>query len=606
MTRQCEKHSRTPLGALQTAGCLAGLLLIIFSSNVRARQLRLTIDDGWVMKTGDSAAWAEPGYDDAQWKDVAVGTYWEQAGFAEYDGYAWYRVRLAVPTGWKRDGAAEADKSDAFLVLSLGPVDDADVTYFNGVKIGKTGSFPPKFAGDHTVPRNYRIPAKLIRWGKSNVIAVRVYDHTGPGGIYKRPVIRLPEIDDIIQISYEIAESGGMYACPGPLAVTLKISNNAARNYSSILRCTLQSDRIGDDTVIESTESRLRIDKTGELRKTVTFNPPGPGFYRISSTLEVGKNQSGGKSIIIGYGPEKIETQLTRESDFQDFWARRKKELAQVEPAFKVTKSDQSTSDLDVYLVEMRSLGNVRVRGWYTVPKRPGPHPAILSVPGYGGTMRPYMHRKNVATFALNPRGHGNSKDDIDAKGGEYMYLGFDPNHPEKCIYVGAYMDCVRAVDFLASRGEIDKSRIGVEGGSQGGGLSFATASLHERIAFCASDIPWLGDWVGYLEAAQWPHDEYPKLTSRFPGLTFEGINRVLSYIDTMNLAERIECPVLMSVGLQDDVCPPRISFAPYNRVRTGKEYRVYPFAGHGVGHKHNEFKGQWMAAMLGVEESGL
>jgi cephalosporin-C deacetylase len=70
-----------------------------------------------------------------------------------------------------------------------------------------------------------------------------------------------------------------------------------------------------------------------------------------------------------------------------------------------------------------------------------------------------------------------------------------------------------------------------------------------------------------------------------------------------MNLADRIDCPVLMSVGLQDSVCPPRISFVPYNKIKTEKQYRVYPFSGHGVGAEHNETKNKWIAEKLGVKE---
>jgi len=87
-----------------------------------------------------------------------------------------------------------------------------------------------------------------------------------------------------------------------------------------------------------------------------------------------------------------------------------------------------------------------------------------------------------------------------------------------------------------------------------------------------------------------------------FPGLTFNDINRVLSYVDTMNLADRIECPVLMGVGLQDPVCPPRNSFATFNQVKSDKEYRVYPFSTHGVGYYHNKYKNKWMAEQLGVK----
>jgi len=288
--------------------------------------------------------------------------------------------------------------------------------------------------------------------------------------------------------------------------------------------------------------------------------------------------------------------------DFEQFWKTRKQELAAVTPEYEVVKSDRSSDNVAVYLVTMQSYGHVRIRGWYTVPAGPEPHPAILSLPGYTSTMWPYMDRRNVATFALNPRGHGNSKDDVDSKGQEYMFIGFAPERPEAYIYTGAYLDCVRAVDFLISRPEIDASRIGAEGASQGGGLAFATAALDSRVMFCAPDVPWLGDWVGYLETAEWARENYPKLMEVHPGLTFAGINRLLSYFDTMNMAKWIECPVLMSVGLQDDVCPPRICFVPYNAVKAKKEYRVYPWAGHDAWREHSKFKDQWMATMLGVD----
>jgi len=584
--------------------CLGMFLLAFCLGIARAEQSRLTIDDGWVIKTGDDQAWSGPDFDDGTWKGIQIGAAWEKAGFADYDGYAWYRVTFVVPKEWSNHKSLKNVGSGGFLVLSMGAIDDADVTYFNGRKIGSTGTMPPDYVGAYLVKRRYRIPLQIVRWGESNIIAVRVYDREGPGGIYEGPVVvGLPQIDDIVDLSFQLGESDGVYASPGPLPVTLKIANGSNKKYSLELECVLKSDLFGDDSVIDRIGARVHVDRNGDVHKTIRFNPPGPGFYKVTCAFSNSKNRPVEKSMFFGYDPEKIETELTRENDFDDFWIRRKQELKDVDPRFQVTRSDRSSDRLDVYLVEMRSHGDVRIRGWYTVPTGPGPHPAILSVPGYNSTMWPNMRRKNVATFALNPRGHGNSKDDVDAKGGEYMYLDFDPNRPEKYIYVGAYMDCVRAVDFLVSRPEIDKSRIGVEGGSQGGGLSFATAALDPRIAFCAPDIPWLGDWVGYVAASDWPNEHYPELIEDFPGLTFADINRVLSYVDTMNLADRIKCPVLMSVGLQDAVCPPRNSFATYNRVRSKKEYRIYPFAGHGVWREHSDIKNEWMAGILGVKK---
>jgi len=592
------------LSIFRTISCLGTLMLSLCMGIAQAERARLNADEGWVIRTGDNPDWAVADFDDGTWTGIQIGTAWEKAGFADYDGYAWYRVRFDVPKDWGRHESLQEAGDDRSLVLSLGPIDDADVTYFNGKKIGSTGTMPPDYATAYLVKRRYLVPLNIVRWGRPNVIAVRVYDHEGPGGIYEGPVVvGLPQIDDMIDLSFQPGDSDGVFTSPGPLPITLKITNNSSKKCSLNLECTLKSDLFDDDSIIDKIKVGVDIDRNSNVHKTINLDPPSPGFYKVTCALGDGEDNTAERSMFFGYDPEKIGPDLTREDDFDAFWDERVRELNDVDPRFDVTKSDRSSEELYVYLVEMRSHGDVRIRGWYTVPARPGPHPAILSVPGYNSTMRPYMNRKNVATFALNPRGHGNSKDDIDAKGGEYMYLDFDPNRPERYIYVGAYMDCVRAVDFLASRPEIDKTRIGVEGGSQGGGLSFATAALDPRIAFCAPDIPWLGDWVGYLAASDWPNEHYPELIEKFPGLTFADINRVLSYVDTMNLAEWIRCPVLMSVGLQDSVCPPRNSFATYNRVRSKKEYRVYPFAGHGVWREHSNIKNKWMAGILGVEK---
>jgi cephalosporin-C deacetylase len=573
------------------------LFLLFCGDRISCGQNSMPLDTGWMMKTGDDPDWAAPDLDEKGWTPIRTGIPWEEAGHADYNGYAWYRLRFTMPEIWR------PKDEHGFLCLSLGFIDDADETYWNGEKIGATGAMPPDYRTAYFTPRRYRVQADVIRWGRPNIIAVRVYDGDGIGGLYRGPItLERPVPGDLIGVTYTPGNSNGIYFSTYPLSLTVNVRNYSSKDVRPYAIFALVTDRVDSVRVVETVKSILQIRGKDEISKSVAFSPPLPGFYRVVCTLD----DSVKKSMVFGYDPEKIVTPPTRAPDFEDFWRGRKRELAGVDPEFKVTRYDTSASGVDVYLVEMRSYGHVKIRGWYTVPRKPGPHPAILSVPGYTSAMRPFMNRKNVATLALNPRGHGNSKDDVDPKGGEYMFLGFDPAHPENYVYAGAYMDCIRAVDFLASRPEIDASRIGVEGGSQGGGLSFATAALDRRIAFCAADIPWLGDWVGYLQAERWGRDNYPKLFGDHPGLTYGGINRFLSYFDTMNMAGWISCPVLMSVGLQDDVCPPRTSFATYNAVRSPKEYRVYPLAGHGVPREHERLKDRWMARLLGVEQTGI
>ena len=71
------------------------------------------------------------------------------------------------------------------------------------------------------------------------------------------------------------------------------------------------------------------------------------------------------------------------------------------------------------------------------------------------------------------------------------------------------------------------------------------------------------------------------------PQRSWESTLRTLSYFDTMNLAERIGCPTLMSVGLQDGICPPTTCFNTFNRIPGEKNYRIYPNKRHGLGKEH-------------------
>jgi len=251
-----------------------------------------------------------------------------------------------------------------------------------------------------------------------------------------------------------------------------------------------------------------------------------------------------------------------------------------------------------VYEVSMRSFGNIRVRGWYEVPKSKGPHPVILRVPGYGGNMKPIARFKDMVVFSFNPRGHGNSQEDIKGNPSNYWIRGLD--NKEGYYYQGAYLDCVRAVDFLCSRKEVDPKRIAVEGGSQGGGLSISTAALDSRISLCAPYIPFLTNWELYFKTSHWPEmDEWIEAKEL---RTWQSTLKTLSYFDTMNMAPRIECPVFMGVGLQDAICPPVTCFAVYNRVKGKKEYRVYPNAKHHVDKAHHQLVFNWMRKHFGLK----
>jgi hypothetical protein len=125
----------------------------------------------WRFRTGDDARYAARDYDDDTWETIAVPEVWERAGHPDYDGQAWYRTRFTLPPG--RSGGHADNRT---VVLELGKVDDADETFVNGQKLGETRGW--------RTYRRYPLPANLLNWGGENVLAVRVLDGGGPGGLW--------------------------------------------------------------------------------------------------------------------------------------------------------------------------------------------------------------------------------------------------------------------------------------------------------------------------------------------------------------------------------------------------------------------------------------
>jgi hypothetical protein len=138
----------------------------------------------WKFQPGDDMRRKESDYDDNGWSEIFVPAKWEDQGYRDYDGTAWYRKTIT----WQP--ASENEK----MVILLGKIDDADQVYINGVLVGSTGTFPnrnnpdPSYGAEYNAFRGYYIPDGVLKKNQKNVIAVRVIDTGGDGGIYEGPV----------------------------------------------------------------------------------------------------------------------------------------------------------------------------------------------------------------------------------------------------------------------------------------------------------------------------------------------------------------------------------------------------------------------------------
>jgi sialate O-acetylesterase len=109
------------------------------------------------------AKWASA--ETTNWKNMTLPTLWEDAALKNFDGIVWFTKKITLPENWKTNG----------VKLNLGTIDDNDITFVNGVKVGETVGY--------NVGRSYVIPANLLKDGE-NTITVRVFDSGGGGGVY--------------------------------------------------------------------------------------------------------------------------------------------------------------------------------------------------------------------------------------------------------------------------------------------------------------------------------------------------------------------------------------------------------------------------------------
>lgn len=124
--------------------------------------------------------------------------------------------------------------------------------------------------------------------------------------------------------------------------------------------------------------------------------------------------------------------------------------------------------------------GDVTLAGTLITPVTAGPHPAVVRIHGRGKSSRNdfrglarILAQRGVASLIYDKRGVGESTGDHD-KSGMYDFAG----------------DALAAVDFLATRPEIDRQQIGLHGNSAGGWVAAIVANRTKvPLAFIINNV---------------------------------------------------------------------------------------------------------------------
>ena len=344
---------------------------------------------------------------------------------------------------------------------------------------------------------------------------------------------------------------------------------------------------IGPDMMPATSSGKVML-KGGKATISMgTMKQPGFLDLRLTAAINGKKYQH---HVKVGFSPEQLKPYTKNPSDFDAFWQKNLEEARQTPVEVTCKKVDKySTKDVDCYLLKLKTDRHHSVYGYLTRPKQTGKYPVVLCPPGAGiktikdPTGKHYYAqngfiRLEIEIHGLNPEMTDEQFKEItvafDRENG-YVQNGLD--HRENYYMKHVYTGCVRAIDYLCSLPEWDGRNVFVQGGSQGGALSLVTAALDKRVTACVANHPALSDVAGYLDnrAGGWPHMN--RLNQQ---LTPDKV-KTLEYYDVVNFARRITCPVYLTWGYNDNVCPPTTSYIVWNLITAPKESLITPINEH-------------------------
>ena len=279
-----------------------------------------------------------------------------------------------------------------------------------------------------------------------------------------------------------------------------------------------------------------------------------------------------------GVAVEKIRPGTPACPDFDRFWQNEAAAVRQAKFESSLTEVEQGNAKARVYDVRLTD-GKLAVRGYLALPAKttPAGHPILMMFNGAGTIGANYKsaiqraNRYNCIVFNMSihdvPNGLSREEQAKLRRSPEifqYMYRGVDS--PETYPIRDIFRRVVCAIEYMKSRPEWDGKRIITQGGSLGGAQAIFGAYIEPRTVLCIANAPALSDHFGgdLKQAAGWPN-MFATLAKK--KLDPTAARRTMGYFDTVNFAKKLPCPIRLSVGFVDTICPPTSVYALYNSI---------------------------------------
>ncbi len=308
------------------------------------------------------------------------------------------------------------------------------------------------------------------------------------------------------------------------------------------------------------------------------FEAPGHLFLEVKAGDD-GKHRALGGAIA---GMDQIKVSAPRPDDFDTFWDAKLKELSAVPANPQLESAPSDKKNVSYWKISMDNIRGSHIYGQIAKPARDGKFPAVLIFQwsgAYALQMDWVTARAAQGWLAMNIEPHDMPIDASDKSKVPADYASDGNDDRDHSYFLRMYLGCSRAVDYLRSRTDWDGKVLVVMGMSQGGQQTLMVAGLNPGVTAALALVPAGSDMLGpgIGRAGGWPSWWYSA-----KGKDPKKVREASRYFDVCNFAPHIACPVLIGVGLLDELCPPEGVLATYNLITSPKQLVVLPNSGHG------------------------
>jgi cephalosporin-C deacetylase len=328
----------------------------------------------------------------------------------------------------------------------------------------------------------------------------------------------------------------------------------------------------------------------GGAKVEATLQAPG------TLLLQVDAKQADGKSIKALGGavadPDKIQPSARRPADFDQFWSQKIEELTAIPTNPQLHAAPADKQGVDYWKITLDNIRDTHVHGQLARPAGTEKLPALLIVQWAGvyGLQKTWVtDRAAEGWLCLDIEAHDLPidqsetfyKEQFAGPLNEYWAIGNDDR--ERSYFLRMYLSCYQAARYLTERDDWDGTTLVVMGGSQGGLQALMTAAIHPKITAALAIVPAGCDMLGPDVGRK---GGWPQWFDKIQGKDAAKVRECSRYFDVVNFAPRITCPVLVGLGLIDEVCPPEGILAAINQIHSPHEVNILPHANHQEEHQ--------------------